>query len=70
MPEGGGECIRNIGHRFQCLLHATVYKKTESVKSVVLACVMLHNLLRICYTCVPANADQEDQNHALVPRVW
>ena len=40
------------------------------MKSVVLACVMLHNLLRICYTCVPANADQEDQNHALVPRVW
>lgn len=31
---------------------------------------MLHNLLRIRYPGVPANADQEDQNHALVPGVW
>lgn len=39
----------------------------KSVKSLVLACVMLHNLLRIRYPSVPpANADQEDQNHALV----
>lgn len=59
-----------LANRFQCLLHATVYKKTESVKSLVLACVMLHNLLRIRYPGVPANADQEDQNHALVPGVW
>lgn len=59
-----------LANRFQCLLHATVYKKTESVKSLVLACVMLHNLLRIRYPGVPANADQEDQNQALVPGVW
>lgn len=40
------------------------------MKSLVLACVMLHNLLRIRYPGVPANADQEDQNHARVPGVW
>lgn len=38
------------------------YKKTESVKSLVLACVMLHNLLSIRYPGVPAIADEEDQN--------
>lgn len=59
-----------LANRFQCLFHATVYKKTESVKSLVFACVMLHNLLRIRYLGVPANVDQEDQNHALVPGVW
>ena len=59
-----------LASRFHCLLHATVYKKTESVKSLVLACVMLHKLLRKRYPGVPANADQEDQNHALVPGVW
>jgi len=59
-----------LANIFQYLLHATVYKKTENVKSLDLACVMLHNLLRICYPGVPANADQEDQNHAIVPGVW
>jgi len=49
-----------LANRFQSLLHATVYKKTESVKSLVLVCVMLHNLL-IRYPGVPANADQEDK---------
>ena len=58
-----------LANIFQCLLHATVYKKTESVKSLVLACVMFHNLLRIRYAGVPANADNEDQNHALLPPV-
>ena len=47
-----------LANRFQCLLHATVYKETESVKSLFLACVMLQNLLGIRYPCVPANADQ------------
>ena len=55
-----------LANIFQSLLHATVYKKTESVKSLVLVCVMLQNLL-ILYPGVPANADQEDKNHALVP---
>ena len=59
-----------LANRLQCLLHATVCKKTESVKSLVLACVMLHSLLRIRNSCVPANAEQEDQNHAPVPKVW
>ena len=52
--------FRILATRFQCLLHATVYKKTESLKSLVLACVMLHNLLRIRYPGVPTNADQKD----------
>ena len=59
-----------LANRFQCLLYATVYKKTESVQSLVLACVMLHNPLSIRYLGVPANAAQEDKNHALVPGVW
>ena len=62
--------FRILATRFQCLLHATVYKKTERLKSLVLACVMLHNLLRIRYPGVPTNADQKDQNHALVYGVW
>ena len=56
-----------LANKFQCLLNATVYKKTESVKSLVLACVMLHNLLRIRYPGVTANADHDDQMTKTMP---
>jgi len=54
-----------------CFMQQFINKKTENLKSLVLACVVLHNLLKIRYPNVPANADQEDHKPCpIVPGVW
>ena len=43
----------------------------DTVDSIILACVTLHNLLRIHYPAVPRNVvDNEDENNQLQPGEW
>lgn len=58
-----------LANRFRCLLAPCIYRKTKNVQSLVLACVMLHNLLRI-RSPDDTVADQEDASHNLVPGAW
>ena len=59
-----------LGNRFRCLL-TTMCLEPANVTTVVLACICLHNLMRVRYpTLQNAVLDQEDQNHQLVPGDW
>ena len=56
--------------RFQCLL-TTLRQEPKTVESIVLACVCLHNLMRIRYPALQNAAfDQEDNQHQVVPGSW
>lgn len=59
-----------LTHRFRCLL-TTLQQKPETVTSIVLACVCLHNLLR---TRKPNDlfndVDMDDENHNVIPGAW
>ena len=55
---------------FQCIL-GCLNQCPDTVDSVVLACVTLHNLLRFRYPAVPRNVvDHEDENNQLQPGEW
>lgn len=59
-----------LANRFRCLL-TTLQQDTQVVNSVVLACVCLHNLMRMRYPGLQnALLDREEQDHALVPGAW
>eukprot|EP00057_Strongylocentrotus_purpuratus_P014074 XP_011668548.1 PREDICTED: putative nuclease HARBI1 [Strongylocentrotus purpuratus] len=59
-----------LAHRFRCLL-TTMQQDPNTVTSIVLSCICLHNLLRLRkrkeHTTV---ADQEDANHNIIPGEW
>jgi len=59
-----------LAHRFQCLL-TTMKQKPSTVTCIILACVCLHNLMRLRYPRQQnQDIDQEDQNHNIVPGTW
>lgn len=59
-----------VGNRFQCLL-TTLRQEPKTVESIVLACVCLHNLMRMRYPALQnAVLDQEDNQHQVVPGAW
>ena len=59
-----------LANRFRCLL-STLQQKPETVKSIVLATVCLHNLMRIRYPGVQnALVDREGEDHQVVPGAW
>jgi len=59
-----------LAHRFLCLL-TTLRQKPETVISIVLACVCLHNLLRLRNPREQnAYVNQEDQQHNVIPGAW
>jgi len=59
-----------LAHRFQCLL-TTLRQQPSTVTAIVLACICLHNLMRIRYPNQQnADVDQEDEEHNLVPGAW
>jgi hypothetical protein len=59
-----------LTNRFRVLL-STIYMEPEVVTDLVMACVCLHNLLRIRY---PAGhqgiVDQEGEDHQVIPGAW
>ena len=59
-----------LANRFQCLL-STLMLQPQNVQSLVLACVCLHNMMRIRYPGLQnAALDREDPDHQVVPGAW
>jgi hypothetical protein len=59
-----------LAMRFQCLF-ASLNQSPETVDSIILACVILHNLLRIRYPAISRQAiDHEDEHNQLQPGEW
>ena len=59
-----------LAHIFQCFT-TTMRQQPAAVTSISLACVHLHNLMRIRYPGVQnAALDQEDENHNIIPGAW
>ncbi len=59
-----------LANRFQFLL-SPLRQEPEMVKSIVLACVCLYNLMRMRYTGLQnALLDQEDNQYHVIPREW
>ncbi len=59
-----------LANRFQCLL-SPLKQEPETVKFIVLACVCLHNLMRMRYPGLQnALLDQEDDQHHVIPGEW
>jgi len=59
-----------LAHRFSCLL-TTMRQTPTTVGSIVLACVCLHNLMRLRYPAEQnRDLDQEDGDHEVVPGEW
>ncbi len=59
-----------LANHFQCLL-SPLRQELETMKSIVLACVFLHNLMRMQYPGIQnALLDQEDDQHHVIPGEW
>ena len=59
-----------LGMRFQCILDC-MKQTPDTVESINLACVALHNLLRNRNPLIPRQAiDTEDGRHHLQPWEW
>lgn len=59
-----------LANRFQCLLR-TLPQLPETATKVVLACIVLHNLVRDRYPILhEPDVDREDQAHNVVPGAW
>ena len=59
-----------LANRFQCLL-GTLLQEPETVQSIVLACICLHNLMRIRFPGLQNIAlDLEDNDHQVIPGAW
>lgn len=59
-----------LANRYRCLL-STLQQTTDTVKSIVLATVCLHNLMRSRYPGIQnALLDREGDNHQVVPGAW
>ena len=60
-----------LAHRFRCMLK-TFQQKPQNVETIVMACCVLHNLLRINYPSAQNQVvDQEDpETHQIVPGAW
>ena len=59
-----------LANRFQCLL-TTLRQNPSTVRTMVQACVCLHNLMRTRYPSIHNSAlDREDAEHNIVPGSW
>ena len=59
-----------MANRFGCLL-TTMSQNPETVTSIVLACCMLHNIMRLRHPGIYQGlADEEDDNHRVIPGQW
>ena len=59
-----------LTNRFGCLL-TTLKQEPDTVTSIVLACICLHNLMRIRYPADQnALVDQEDAYRNIIPGTW
>ncbi len=65
-----GNAFGILANHFQCLL-SPLRQEPEMVKSIVLACLCLHNLMRMRYAGFRNDLlDQEDDQHHIIPGEW
>ena len=59
-----------LASRFQCLL-GTMRQEPETVTSIIMAAMCLHNLMRMRYPSLQnAALDREDDEHRIIPGSW
>ena len=58
-----------LANRFRCLL-TTMQQDLENVKSIVLACICLHNVMRIRYPGLQNALMDREVDNQLVPGAW
>lgn len=59
-----------LAQRFGCLL-TKLRHNPQTVERIVLACVCLHNIMRLRYPALQnAALDQEDEEHNIIPGAW
>ena len=59
-----------LAQRFQCML-TTMRQSTQNVEKIVMACMCLHNFLRMRNPGIQNGMlDQEDEDHNYVPGAW
>jgi hypothetical protein len=59
-----------LANRFACL-HRRLYQQPAIVEKMVMACVCLHNLMRMRYPQMQnQDLDHEDEQHNLIPGAW
>lgn len=59
-----------LANRFRAIL-GTMLQEPETVEDIVLACICLHNLMRIRYPAMQnPDIEHEDAEHQLVPGQW
>lgn len=59
-----------LANRFRCFLR-TLEQKPDSVKDILEAAVVLHNLLRKKHPSISAaEVDREDEDHNVIPGLW
>ena len=59
-----------LANHFQCIL-GTMRQQPDTVKSIIAACIYLHNLMRTRYPGLQnAVMDQKDNEHRPIPVAW
>ena len=59
-----------LANRFQVFL-TTMRQQSHTVRTICLACICLHNLMRLRYPRLQNEAlDAEDENHHVIPGAW
>ena len=58
-----------LAHRFRCFL-GTLQQEPETISSIVMACVCLHNFLRQRNPRQLEAVDQEGPDHEIIPGAW
>ena len=59
-----------LANRFQCLL-STMRQEPETVTTIAMAAMCLHNLMRMRYpTLQNATLDRENEDHHIIPGAW
>ena len=58
-----------LANRFQCIL-GTMRQQPETVKSIVSACICLHNLMRTRYPHLQNAIMDQDNEHRPIPGAW
>ncbi len=70
LSQGQGIAFSILANQFQCVL-SPLLQQSNTVNSIVLACVCLHNLMHMCYPGLQnALLDQEGEQYQVILGSW